>query len=52
MSMVSCRIIARVERCWGFSGPVMLIKGRREGGRKESRKEGREEKEEGKKGII
>lgn len=39
--MVSCRIIARVGEDVSFSGSVMLIKGRREGGRKESRKEGR-----------
>ena len=43
MSMVSYRIIARVGEDVSFSGSVMLIKGRREGGKKESRKEGRRE---------
>lgn len=36
MSMVSCRIIARVGKDVSFSGSVMLIKGRRE-----ERKEGK-----------
>lgn len=43
MSMVSCRIIARVGEDVSFSGSVMLIKGRREGG-KERKQEGREKK--------
>jgi len=43
LSMVSCRIIGRVGEDVSFSGSVMLIKGRREGGKKESRKEGGKE---------
>ena len=39
MSMVSYRIIARVGEDVSFSGSVMLIKGRREGGKKERKRE-------------